>query len=159
VKNLPIYTTYLGLLTKLGGAERVGMNIGSCFIYYVARDRGNNVVAPVSQALIEATKRKDWTTYEKLYLQQLDYVANDWMERRAQEARVGNILLVCFEKDPQHCHRRLLAEEITRRFNVEYRGELSWECHYFRATVVNDICQKPKKDKICLECRFRPKEG
>jgi len=46
------------------------------------------------------------------------------MEKRAQEAKIGNILLVCYEKDATHCHRRLLAEEIARRFGVEYKGEL-----------------------------------
>jgi len=121
---MPIYTTYLGFLNKHGGSDKVAQKLGSCFVYYVMRDRGNNVVAPVSEALIEATKRKDWTTYERLYLQQLDYVAEDWMDRRSHEAKLGNILLVCFEKNAQHCHRRLLAEEIARRFDVEYKGEL-----------------------------------
>jgi len=116
------------------------------------RDRGNNEVAPTEWLLSEIKSgRMSWEIYADWYHGQLTSSAGQiWMEKRAEEARVGNILLVCYEKNSMHCHRRLLAEEIARRFNVEYKGELSWECHYFRAIVVNDICQKPKKDKICL---------
>jgi len=71
------------------------------------------------------TVLKDWENYRLVYLRQLNRPeAQNWMEKRAQEAKIGNILLVCYEKDATHCHRRLLAEEIARRFGVEYKGEL-----------------------------------
>jgi len=125
---MPIYTTYLGFLNKHGGAHKVGMKIGSCFVYFIARNRGNNEVAPMSETLIFLTKHKDWFNYERIYREQLSTrAAEKWMEKRAGEAKIGNILLVCFEKDHMHCHRRLLAEEIARRHDVEYKGELSDE--------------------------------
>jgi len=118
---MPIYTTYLANKPKERARE-----LGSCFVYFVMRNRGNNEVAPTSSKLKELTLLKDWEGYESHYLLEIRHYpkAKVWMEKRAQEAKIGNILLVCYEKDPAHCHRRLLAEEIARRFNVEYKGEL-----------------------------------
>jgi len=124
---MPIYTTYLGFINKHGGDQKVGMKLGSCFVYYVQRNRGNNEVAPVTSGLIEATKAKRWDLYEMLYAERLrTRLAIHWMEKRAGEAKIGNILLVCYEKDPTHCHRTLLAKEIAKRFDVEYKGELKY---------------------------------
>lgn len=138
MKNMPIYTTYLGYLNKYGGANKVAMKIGSCFIYYVMRKRGNDAVAPSKQLLEDAKAGLiDWKTYSERYLAQITSYAKEfidawkqenpaieWMNKRAGEAKIGNILLVCFEKDATHCHRRLLAEEITKRFGAEYKGEV-----------------------------------
>jgi len=118
---MPIYTTYVGNKPK-----EKAVKLGSCFIYYVMRNRGNNEVAPISITLMTLTVLKEWENYEIVYRQELNRPeARKWMEKRAQEARTGNILLVCYEKDATHCHRRLLAEEIARRFGVEYKGELA----------------------------------
>jgi len=128
---MPIFTAYLGFLNKHGGADKVAMKLGSCFIYYVARNRGNNAVAP-SENLLRLWKEQaiTWRNYERLYLKEIEN-SWAWMEKRAQEAKIGNILLVCFEKDPAHCHRRLLAEEIARRFGAEYKGELEEPAHIY----------------------------
>jgi len=130
---MPIYSTYLGFLNKHGGADKVAMKLGSCFVYYVMRNRGNNAVAPMVAELIKATREKDWETYEKIYHEELQKPeALAWMKTRAYEARIGNIVLVCYEKDAAHCHRRLLAEEIARLFNgVEYKGELEEPAHIY----------------------------
>jgi len=124
---MPIYTTYLGYLNKHRDAAQ---KLGSCFVYYVMRDRGNNEVAPAKTILKMAKEAKlDWEEYEWHYrnFRLMTDEAAVWMRKRAEEARIGNILLVCFEKDHTHCHRRLLAEEISRRFGVEYKGELRSE--------------------------------
>lgn len=135
---MPIYTTYLSLINKRTDGplyllflrkdtEEKLEKLGSCFVYYIARNRGNNEVAPTETLLHDAmTGRITWETYEESYLWRLrnDSAAQKWMEKRAGEAKIGNILLVCFEKDPTHCHRRLLAEEIARRFGAEYKGEV-----------------------------------
>jgi len=155
---VPIYTTYLANKPKLQTQK-----LGSCFVYFVMRNRGNNEVAPMSQDLIDAAKDKAWAYYEKRYKEILGTVeAHKWMEKRAREAQIGNILLVCYEKDSDHCHRTLLAKVIERQFGVEYKGELpeySWECHFFSARIVNEICQSPKQNQTCLQCRFRPKDA
>jgi len=126
---MPIYTTYLGFLNKHGGAHKVGMELGSCLIYYVMVGRGNDDVAPYIET-VQAVKKGtiSWDDYKIIYLRTIDTPnGREWMERRAGEAKIGNILLVCYEKDHTHCHRRLLAEEIARRHGVEYKGELSDE--------------------------------
>lgn len=137
-ENTPIYTTYLGFLNKHGGANKVAQKLGSCFVYYVMLHRGNDAVAPNEDMLkaflklkkVYTTDREQeelWKQYEENYLIQigLSKEALAWMEKRAQEAKSGNILLVCFERDAGHCHRRLLAQEIERRFGAKYEGELS----------------------------------
>jgi len=153
VIRMPIYTTYLAFLTK---HKNLAVRLGSCFIYYIARNRGNNAVAPEEKMLEAFMKLKKmyrapkeqeelWKQYEENYLIQigLSKDAQAWMEKRAGEAKIGNILLVCYEKDAQHCHRRLLAEEIARRFNVEYKGELEepviFKCN-FKIAGEGDEC-------------------
>ena len=123
---MPIYTTYLANKPKL----RAQMDIGSCFVYFVMRNRGNNEVAPTKETLsvvkemIKRGEPRAWEIYKSNYFYCLTEKSFAWMEKRAGEAKIGNILLVCFEKDPAHCHRRLLAEEIARRFGAEYKGEV-----------------------------------
>lgn len=141
---MPIFTTYLGFLNKHGGANKVGMKLGSCFVYYIMLHRGNDAVAPnedMLKAFLELKKatvteqgqRELWEQYEENYLIQigLSKEALTWMEKRAGEAKIGNILLVCFEKKHQRCHRRLLAEEIARRFGAEYKGEVEEAAHIY----------------------------
>lgn len=124
---MPIYTTYLGYLNKHKDAAE---KVGSCFVYYVAVGRGNDDVAPYIEPYIETVQAAkkgciSWDDYVTIYLRTIDTPnGREWMEKRAQESILGNILLVCFEKDAKHCHRRLLAEEIAKRFKVEYKGEL-----------------------------------
>jgi len=92
---------------------------------------------------IEAKQGKiDWNTYEERYLSEIrtrilsqdqlsisdgSLPALRWMRRRAEEAKIGNVLLVCYEKDATHCHRTLLAKEISRRFGAEYKAEYKGE--------------------------------
>jgi len=119
---MPIYTTYLANKPKSVTETR----FGSWFIYFVMRNRGNNEVAPPEWLLRNVKAGR--VTWEKYVLYYSDWLATmlaeEWMEKRAREAKIGNVLLVCFEKDATHCHRRLLAEEISKRFGVEYKGEL-----------------------------------
>jgi len=130
---MAIWTTYLGFLNKHGGADKVAMKLGSCFVYYVMRNRGNDDVAPYMETVQAAKKGVvSWDDYKIIYLRKIDCPNGiEWMEKRAQEAKVGNILLVCYEKDSAHCHRRLLAEEIAKRFGVEYKGELEEPAHIY----------------------------
>jgi len=120
---LPIYTTYLGYLNKHKDASQ---RLGSCFVYYVMRNRGNDCVAPSEQLSLWYKRTKHWEAYERQYLNEIrTRMSALWfMKKVADESRIGNVLLICYEKDATRCHRRLLAEEIAKRFGVEYRGEL-----------------------------------
>lgn len=65
-----------------------------------------------------------WEGYRDAYIDSLnDERAERWMKLTAEMSKTTDIVLVCFEKDPQHCHRVLLAQQM-ERFNADYRGEL-----------------------------------
>lgn len=93
------------------------------------RNRGNNEVAPDQDWLnLWKLDSVTWEAYQEYYLIKLKTPdAQRWMQKRAEEAKIGNILLVCFEKDATQCHRRLLAEEIASvsEWNTEERSVLS----------------------------------
>lgn len=68
-----------------------------------------------------------WDEYAQNYLMDLrdNPDAYNWMFVAAEDSETLEVILVCYEKNVQHCHRRLLAEEIVRTFpQVEYKGEL-----------------------------------
>jgi len=135
---MPIYTTYLAFLRK---AKYNPLNIfphalKETIIHYIMRNRGNNDVAPDEDMLKNFMKlikiygiAKLWPQYEENYLIQigLSTKARDWMQKTAKESKRANVVLVCYEKDVRFCHRRLLAEEISRRYGAEYEGELTIE--------------------------------
>lgn len=94
-------------------------------------NRGNDEVAPYIET-VKAYKagKLSWKDYETIYLRKICELdapnSLEWMQKRADESKAGHhVILVCFEKDAKHCHRRLLAEEIAKRFGTEYKGELS----------------------------------
>jgi uncharacterized protein YeaO (DUF488 family) len=125
-----IFTTYLAYLKKFdyNPLKIFPTGLESTLIYYVMRDRGNNEVAPTG-TLLYAVKKEglSWDGYCHSYKEILkDAGAQEWMRKRADESKAGHhVILVCFEKDPEHCHRRLLAETIATQFGAEYKGELS----------------------------------
>jgi uncharacterized protein (DUF488 family) len=71
-------------------------------------------LAPTKELLDAYKKFKgDWSTYEKEFL--------ELMERRRIEATLAKGLidegcLLCSEDKPHHCHRRLVAEYLQRRW-------------------------------------------
>lgn len=62
-----------------------------------------------TQAILDAYKKQkgDWWTYEKEFFALM-------RERRVEDSLSGEILsgdcLLCSEHEPEHCHRRLVAE-------------------------------------------------
>lgn len=104
---------------------------------YVMRNRGNNEVAPNEDmlrsfkklVLVQGMTEELWSQYRENYLIQigLSPAAKDWIKNVVDELKGGiHVVLICFEKDAAHCHRRLLAEEIKRQWpEVDYKGEIS----------------------------------
>jgi len=127
---MPIYTIYLAYLKKFNynPLKIFPLDLRSTLIYYVMRNRGNNEVAP-DELILAMAKKKDisWESYCRHYEDKLaKEEARTWMEKRADEAKRGhNVILVCFERSSDQCHRRLLAEAIAAQFGAEYKGELS----------------------------------
>lgn len=127
---MPIYTTYVAYLRKFdyNPLKIFADSLESVLIYYVMLNRGNNEVAPL-RTLLYAYKKEglSWDGYCEGYNELLKGSgALEWMRKRAEESRAGyHIILVCLEKNPEHCHRRLLADAIATQFGAEYKGELS----------------------------------
>jgi len=118
---MALFTSYLSFLKTL---EKWPNPVE---FVYVARNRGNNEVAP-PESILKLWKEGTitWEGYRKAYLGSLDFEESiAWMRRTAEKAKDHDVILICFEKDAEHCHRSLLAEEIARRFNVEFKGEVS----------------------------------
>jgi len=128
-----LFTTYLANLRYRG------LHPTKKFIFVMV-DRGNNEVAPTREMVSQMLRDKKlfgeqwetrghsacWPAYRKKYLKLLESEeAKAWMKKVAAESQTADIVLVCFEKDHKHCHRRLLAQEIVRSHpEVEYHGEL-----------------------------------
>ena len=128
-----LWTTYLSFITRnefeIAEKLRALQNSHGMIVYYVARKRGNDEVAPSQKLLTDAKAGKiGWDEYKQNYLANLrsSEEAHGWMKDVAQETQNFEVVLVCFEKDATHCHRTLLAEEIATTFpDVELRGEVS----------------------------------
>lgn len=129
---MSLWTTYLSFWSR-NLSEIMGKLKSSAMPKYVMRNRGNNEVAP-SQVLLETVKsgQIDWDEYEKRYLTEItdpSYYsgADNWIKDIVAEMKGGmHVILICFEKDATHCHRRLLAEEIKRQWpEIDYKGELT----------------------------------
>jgi len=122
-----LFTTYLA---NLKGIDLENQGLKNPHVYYVMRNRGNNAVAPRKNLLDLAKSGKlDWDGYRRGYLKDLRCVVNPepyaWMRRVAEESVWRDVVLVCFEKDHNRCHRTLLALEMERLFpEVNFVGEL-----------------------------------
>jgi uncharacterized protein YeaO (DUF488 family) len=131
---MPLWTTYLANLstnkaTLLKFIEANSTQRGM-IIKFVMRNRGNNAVAP-TEVLLKQYKagQTSWAAYTLAYEGLLcSDEAYDWMTEAYNECfstPAENVVLVCFEKSPERCHRRLLAERIKKLFpEIDYRGEL-----------------------------------
>ena len=74
-----------------------------------------------TQALLDAYKkdRGDWIEYEKRFL---SLVAERQVEETVERTVIDGGCLLCSEPTPEHCHRRLVAEYLQKKW-----GELEIE--------------------------------
>jgi uncharacterized protein (DUF488 family) len=85
-----------------------------CSIDYVHQPE----LAP-TDTLLDAYKKQsgDWSTYERSFL---DLMAQRRVEETVPQAVLEDACLLCSEAKPHHCHRRLVAEYLNRKWgNVE----------------------------------------
>jgi len=137
-----LYTSYLGFFNRkdvdfvrwdspdgLRYLHNVGNHDVAFIPFFVILGRGNDEVAP-SKALLDAWKNGDinWTNYKHWYLEHIHGGFGHgvrWMKRIGELAQKELVVLVCYEKDVEHCHRKLLAENVAKWSGCEYKGELS----------------------------------
>ncbi len=72
-------------------------------------------LAPTKEILDKFKKQKNmsWTEYEKSYL---DLMNERKIEKKLSSQLFENGCLLCSEKKPHHCHRRLLAEYLSQKW-------------------------------------------
>lgn len=132
---MALWTSYLAFLKK-GVAWKDGkpwaivLNNGTvkkAKFVYVMRNRGNNEVAPYEDILRAAKKGEiGWKEYADNYVNVRLYTRNAvlWMKKIGELAKKQEVVLICLEKDAEHCHRTLLAQNVVKWSRVEYKGEL-----------------------------------
>lgn len=72
-------------------------------------------LAPTKDILDKFKKQKNmsWTEYEKSYL---DLINNRKIEKKLSPQLFENGCLLCSEKKPHHCHRKLLADYLSQKW-------------------------------------------
>ena len=84
------------------------------FLWQIAKIEYEEVpmLAPEEESLSEYRRTGDWASFEQRYLDLIRYrQVERFIDRTILEA--GAVLL-CSEAEPNHCHRRLAAEYLTR---------------------------------------------
>lgn len=116
---MALYTSYLGFFNRKGV-------VCDSELIFVMRGRGNPEVEPPEMVLrLWKEKAIMWQGYSDAYLDSLNCMASFvWMQKVAEKAQDHDVVLVCFEKSPEFCHRRLLAERIQDFYKIQYLGEL-----------------------------------
>jgi uncharacterized protein (DUF488 family) len=72
-------------------------------------------LAPTAEILDPYKKRKgDWTVYEREFLA---LIAARKIEQTLAPATLDAACLLCSEKQPHHCHRRLVAEYLKEKWD------------------------------------------
>ena len=73
------------------------------------------LLAP-EQPILDRYKKEgsSWAEYERAFLEQL---TADHVETEVDSALLDNACLLCSEDQPDHCHRRLVAEYLQRHWD------------------------------------------
>ena len=133
---MALFTTYLSALRKVKYcASDIFPNSGiPVKILYVMRNRGNDAVAPTKETLTIYKAMQKQSIPEAFEIAKKNYLyflfnsekAKDWIDQLSFESGFTDIFLVCYEKDPNLCHRTLLAQQIIFRHpEVKFLGEIT----------------------------------
>lgn len=74
------------------------------------------LLAPSSEIRQAYRKTKDWLQYEKSFLELMEQ--RKILKQIEPDQFVGKIALLCSESDPEKCHRRLVAEHLSKYWNT-----------------------------------------
>ncbi len=123
-------STYFGLLRSSGARSLVDVRLNNvsqlagftkrddlryflaelCDMDYIHEP----LLAPTQEMLDEYKKRKSgWAWYEQRFL---ELMAQRQVEEAIHPETLDNSVLLCSEAEPHHCHRRLVAEYLARRW-------------------------------------------
>ncbi|MEU5846351.1 DUF488 domain-containing protein [Saccharopolyspora shandongensis] len=122
--------TFFGLLRTSGAATLVDIRLNNVsqlagfakrddLRYFVSELCGMEYthqpdLAPTQPILDDYKKRgSDWATYEDRFF---ELMARRGIEDAIPRELLDNAVLLCSEDQPKHCHRRLVAEYLARRW-------------------------------------------
>jgi uncharacterized protein (DUF488 family) len=69
-----------------------------------------------TQEMVDSCKKRGSTTWAEYESQFLDLMAKRRVEVTVPRDLVDNTVLLCSEDKPHHCHRRLVADYLTRQW-------------------------------------------
>lgn len=116
-----LYTSSLSIVEKVERKLKV---------YYLLKNRGNDVVIPDEQDLEQYRDGAlTWQGFRVNFLAKLMRPeAEEWMRQVSGEAVSEDVVLVSEEEDAEHSYRTFLAEMMINMFsgqmNLRYLGEL-----------------------------------
>ncbi len=74
-------------------------------------------LSPSTELLKDYHEQKvDWEKYEKLFAKEVFEANKEFVEIVGEMAENHDVTLLCWEETPHLCHRRLVAEEVLRKF-------------------------------------------
>lgn len=125
-----VITTYLSKVDQIPDDYEI-LLISRILPKYFRMDRGNMYrvleFAPSKGLLFSYRRNPDWARYTLLFNREkaLDKKYREYIDRLAVAVNSGKkFALVCYEKDYLNCHRSLVAEDIKRRYNINWEEML-----------------------------------
>ena len=91
-----------------------------------AVDSWNQSLAPSKSIFLENKENPDWEQYVKRFkserLPKIDWLEKlELWEEKANKIgkNIDNVVLLCYEKPSDFCHRQILAENVEKEFRTE----------------------------------------
>ena len=77
-------------------------------------------LAPTDEILTAYKKKQiDWAEYEERFADlMIERNADEYLAQNHADAKVKKYCLLCSEDTPEYCHRRLIAERMSRLMNL-----------------------------------------
>ncbi|MDF2841592.1 MAG: hypothetical protein K0R00_18 [Herbinix sp.] len=124
-----VYTTYFGRLKKIPVLSRkiiVARYVPPQFNLKAAANTYHYPQLSPSTSLLKSYKDGlcDWDTFAEEYRQEMENRPDlikciDAMAKYIKEHGDEDIFLVCYEKDPNSCHRYLLALHLKEKYQID----------------------------------------
>src|SRR2546422_132420 len=104
------------------------------------------LLAPSEEIREAYRKAKDWGQYEKSFFELMQQ--RNVLESLTPGQFEGNVALLCSEADPEKCHRRLVAEMLSRHWNT-----LGHSYQVRHLLISKPKAQKKRRPKITASCQ------
>jgi len=126
---MKVYTSYYGNIKNIPKDYfLVSASGGLTEELKVVVDSWNQSLAPSKSIFFDYKEDRDWEKYVRRFkeerLPKIDWMEKlcQWEEKANQAGKtLDNIVLLCYEKPEDHCHRHILAESFEEEFKTEVK--------------------------------------